>query len=97
MRHYFVYTVVRIALFFAVWGLLTFTGIHWLFTGILAAVIAMLISILALSGMRQSVAIDLEESAKERAKKREGKKTRSALDAEAEDTALDASEAANRG
>ena len=94
MRNYVLYSIIRLALFAGVWALLYFLmpGVHWLFTGILAAVIAMLISILALGKLRQGVAVNLEHSVDARRDKRRDLKTEAELDAEAEDSLLDRGE-----
>ena len=94
MRNYVLYSIIRLALFAGVWALLYFLmpGVHWLFTGILAAVIAMLISILALGKLRQGVAANLEHSVDARRDKRRDLKTEAELDAEAEDSLLDRGE-----
>ncbi len=94
MRNYVLYSIIRLALFAGVWALLTFLmpGVHWLFTGTLAAVIAMLISILALGKLRQGVAANLEHSVEARREKRRGTKTEAELDAEAEDDLIDRGE-----
>ncbi|ANP27031.1 hypothetical protein DAD186_04760 [Dermabacter vaginalis] len=94
MRNYVLYSIIRLALFAGVWALLYFLmpGVHWFFTGILAAVIAMLISILALGELRQGVAANLEHSVEARRDKRRDLKTEAELDAEAEDSLLDRGE-----
>lgn len=94
MRNYVLYSIIRLALFGGTWALLSFLmpGVHWFFTGILAAVIAMLISILALGRLRQGVATNLEHSVEKRREKRRGTKTDAELDAEEEDSLLDRGE-----
>lgn len=94
MRNYVLYSVIRLALFAGVWALLYFLmpGVHWLFTGTLAAVIAMLISILALGKLRQGVASNLEHSVEKRREKKRGHKSDAELDAEEEDSLIDRGE-----
>ena len=94
MRNYVLYSVIRLALFVGVWALLYFfmPGVHWLFTGTLAAVIAMLISILALGQLRQGVASNLEHSVEERREKKRSHKSDAELDAEEEDSLIDRGE-----
>lgn len=94
MRSILLYTVLRLGLFFGIWALLSLTGIHWMFTGILAAVIAMLISVLALSRIRQSVALRLEKTVARTAEKSAEKTSDTDLDAEEEDAIIDATRAA---
>lgn len=89
MRSFLIYSVVRLAIFAAVWFLLSFTGIHWMFTGVLAAVVAMLISVLFLGKLRQRLAIDVQGRVQDRAKKRQGRKSEYDLDADAEDSVID--------
>lgn len=89
MRSFLIYSVVRLAIFAAVWFMLSFTGIHWMFTGVLAAVVAMLISVLFLGKLRQRLAIDVQGRVQDRAKKRQGRKSEYDLDADAEDSVID--------
>lgn len=85
MRSFLIYAAARLTIFGAVWWLLSFTGIHWMYSGILAAVVAMLISVLFLGKLRQALAINVQGRMRDRADKRRKRKTPSDLDAEAED------------
>lgn len=89
MRSILLYSAVRLALFALIWWLLSFTGIHWMFTGILAAVIAMLLSVLLLGRLRQSLALDMQEKIRTRNEKHRGHKSEADLDAEDEDRELE--------
>ncbi len=89
MRSFLIYSAARLAIFGAVWWLLSFTGIHWMYSGILAAVVAMLISVLFLGKLRQALAINVQGRMRDRADKRRKRKTSSDLDAEAEDRDID--------
>ena len=85
MRSFLIYAAARLTIFGAVWWLLSFTGIHWMYSGILAAVVAMLISVLFLGKLRQALAINVQGRMRDRADKRRKRKTPSDLDAEAEE------------
>ena len=85
MRSFLIYAAARLTIFGAVWWLLSFTGILWMYSGILAAVVAMLISVLFLGKLRQALAINVQGRMRDRADKRRKRKTPSDLDAEAED------------
>lgn len=88
MRSFLAYSVIRLGIFGVVWALLSLTGIYWLHTGIMAAVIAMLISILFLGRQRQAVAVELQERTSKRREKRLSAKTEAEIDAEEEDALI---------
>lgn len=85
MRDLFVYAVVRLAIFGAIWGVLALIGMPWYIAGVLAALISMLISILLL-GRARGRAADRWREADERRRERRGE-ARDA-DADEEDSLL---------
>ena len=89
MRSFLLYSLARIALFVLVFWLLLFTEIHWMFAGILAAVIAMLISILALGRLRQAAATDVQQGVRRRVERGRLKKSDAEHDAEEEDAIIE--------
>lgn len=92
MRSYFLYSLIRLALFAAVWALLFVLlpkSIPWIYSGILAAVVAMLISILLLGKPRQAVASELQGKVQDMQAKRQQTRTLAEQDADAEDALLD--------
>jgi len=56
MRDVLLYSVLRLGIFLLVWVALIAAGIHYLLAGALAALIAMLLSILLLRGPREGAA-----------------------------------------
>lgn len=94
MRSALFFALLRLAILGVVWFLLTvlMPDAAWFWTGILAAVIAMLISIPLLGRQRQAVAEELERRNEERQGKRAGIRTASELDADEEDALLGSQE-----
>ena len=62
MRDMVLYGVLRLALWAVIWWLLTVAGMGVILAGVLAALIAMLISILALNRLRDSAAMRWKEA-----------------------------------
>src|SRR5690625_4653629 len=89
MRDMVLYGVLRLALWAVIWWLLTVAGMGVILAGVLAALIAMLISILALNRLRDSAAMRWKEADDRR---RERKGQRLDEDAAEEDALLDEDE-----
>src|SRR5690625_5962446 len=75
MRDMVLYGVLRLALWAVIWWLLTVAGMGVILAGVLAALIAMLISILALNRLRDSAAMRWKE-ADDRRRERKGQRDR---------------------
>lgn len=90
MRDMVLYGVLRLALWAVIWWLLTVAGMGVILAGVLAALIAMLISILALNRLRDSAAMRWKEADDRR---RERKGQRLDEDAAEEDALLDEDDA----
>src|SRR5699024_6498652 len=73
MRDMVLYGVLRLALWAVIWWLLTVAGMGVILAGVLAALIAMLISILALNRLRDSAAMRWKE-ADDRRRERKGQR-----------------------
>lgn len=86
MRDMVLYGVLRLALWAVIWWLLTLADMGVALAGVLAALIAMLISILALNRLRDSAAMRWKE-ADERRRERRGPSVDE--DADEEDSLLD--------
>ncbi|MGP5251665.1 DUF4229 domain-containing protein [Brachybacterium alimentarium] len=87
MREMALFAVIRLALWLGIWWLLTQIQVGVMLAGVLAAVIAMLLSILFLDRLRSKVALRWK-AADDRRRVRRGEKHDE--DAEAEDAYLDA-------
>src|SRR5690606_6096649 len=87
MRPVLLYSVLRLGLFLLVWAALLFAGMHYLLAGAVAALIAMLLSILLLRGPREGAAQRWQEADEARRERRAG--TAADEDAEEEDALLD--------
>lgn len=92
MRSALLFSALRLAIFAVVWFLLTLLmpDAAWFWTGILAAVIAMLISIPLLGQQRQALAETLEQKNEKRQERRARARSASEADADEEDALLDA-------
>src|SRR5690625_7831164 len=90
MRDMVLYWVLRLALWAVIWWLLTVAGMGVILAGVLAALIAMLISTLALNRLRDSAAMRWKEADDRR---RERKGQRLDEDAAEEDALLDEDDA----
>lgn len=86
MRDMVLYSILRLALWAVIWWLLTVAGMGVILAGVLAALIAMLISILALNRLRDSAAMRWKE-ADDRRRERKGPEVDE--DASEEDALLD--------
>lgn len=86
MRDMVLYGILRLALWAVIWWLLTVAGMGVILAGVLAALIAMLISILALNRLRDSAAMRWKE-ADDRRRERKGPDVDE--DASEEDALLD--------
>lgn len=92
MKSFLLFTTVRILIFLASFALLYLllpSSVPWIYSGILAAVVAMLISILFLARPRQALAEDLQEQIKDYKAKRGQKISAAEADALAEDSYLE--------
>lgn len=85
MREMAVYSLIRLALWVVIWWLLTLLDIGVALAGVLAALIAMLLSILFLNRVRDAAAMRWK-AAHDRRRQRKGEKIDQ--DAEAEDALL---------
>ncbi|MBB5830591.1 DUF4229 domain-containing protein [Brachybacterium aquaticum] len=70
MRPFLLYAVVRLGLWIAIWWLLTLLDIGVMLAGVLAALIAMLISILFLDRLRDAAAMRWKDAHERRVAKR---------------------------
>lgn len=86
MRPFLVYAVIRLGLWVLIWWLLTLMGVGLMLAGVLAALLAMLISILFLDRLRDAAARRWK-AADERRAERRGQAVDE--DAEFEDSLLD--------
>ncbi len=93
MRDVLVYSVIRLALFGALWWVLANVGVGFYLAGIIAALIAMLVSILFLGRPRERAAERWQQADERR---RERRKTKRDEDADEED-ALVGEESAESG
>lgn len=87
MRDVLLYTVIRLALWGALWWILTQVGIGVYLAGVLAALIAMLLSIVLLNPLRDRAAMRWK-AADDRRRERKGEQRDE--DADQEDAILDA-------
>lgn len=90
MRHFLLYAVIRLGLWVLIWWLLTLLDVGLMLAGVLAALIAMLISILFLDRLRNAAAMRWKAADERRAQRREQDIDE---DAEFEDSLLDGGEA----
>ena len=90
MRHFLLYSVVRLGLWAVLWWVLTLFDVGVVLAGVLAALIAMLLSILFLDRLRGAAAMRWKAADERRARRREGEIDE---DAEYEDSLLDEAEA----
>ena len=90
MRHFLLYAVVRLGLWAVLWWVLTLFDVGVVLAGVLAALIAMLLSILFLDQLRGAAAMRWKAADERRARRREGEIDE---DAEYEDSLLDEAEA----
>ncbi|ACU86212.1 hypothetical protein Bfae_24210 [Brachybacterium faecium DSM 4810] len=90
MRHFLLYAVVRLGLWAVLWWVLTLFDVGVVLAGVLAALIAMLLSILFLDRLRGAAAMRWKAADERRARRREGEIDE---DAEYEDSLLDEAEA----
>lgn len=86
MRHFLLYAVVRLGLWLLLWWLLTLLDVGVMLAGVLAAAIAMLLSIVFLDRLRSAAALRWK-AADERRAQRRGPEVDE--DAEYEDGVLD--------
>lgn len=93
MRDILLYSVLRIVLFGALWGLLIVAGFHYLIAGIVAAVVALLASVLFLRTPRAGAAESWRAADEARREKRAG--IAEDPDAQDEDALLDAEDEAS--
>lgn len=93
MREMVVYAVLRLALFGAVWWLLTLLDIGVMLAGVLAALLSMLVSILVLNKVRDRAAMRWKDADDRRRAKRGPMVDE---DAEHEDALLDSAESSGR-
>lgn len=70
MRQFLLYAVLRLGLWIALWWLLTLVGVGVMLAGVLAALIAMLLSILFLDRMRDAAAMRWKAADERRREKR---------------------------
>ena len=94
MRHFLLYAVIRLGLWALIWWLLTLVGVGVMLAGVLAALIAMLLSILFLDRLRDAAAMRWKD-AHERRVERRGVKVDE--DAEYEDSLFEESPQADAG
>lgn len=86
MRHFLLYAVIRLGLWAVIWWALTLLGVGVALAGVLAALIAMLISILFLERLRNAAAMRWKAADERRAERRGADVDE---DAEYEDALLD--------
>lgn len=84
MRHFLLYAVIRLGLWVLIWWALTLLDVGVLLAGVLAALLAMLISILFLDRLRDAAAMRWKAADDRRAERRSPDE-----DAEYEDAMLD--------
>lgn len=94
MRSFLLYAVVRLGLWVLIWWLLTLVGLAVAVAGVAAALLAMLISILALEPLRHAAAMRWKDAHEARVAKRGEVHDE---DAEFEDAVLDEAESAQPG
>jgi len=70
MRQFLLYAVIRLGLWIALWWVLTVAGVGVMLAGVLAALIAMLISILFLDRLRDAAAMRWKTAHERRVEKR---------------------------
>lgn len=70
MRQFLLYAVIRLGLWIALWWVLTVSGVGVMLAGVLAALIAMLISILFLDRLRDAAAMRWKLAHERRVEKR---------------------------
>ncbi|MGP9539524.1 DUF4229 domain-containing protein [Brachybacterium sp. AOP43-C2-M15] len=70
MRHFLLYAVIRLGLWALLWWLLALAGVGVMLAGVLAALIAMLISILFLDRLRDAAAMRWKAADERRAERR---------------------------
>ncbi|OFT50246.1 hypothetical protein HMPREF3159_12250 [Brachybacterium sp. HMSC06H03] len=70
MRQFLLYAVIRLGLWIALWWVLTVAGVGVMLAGVLAALIAMLISILFLDRLRDAAAMRWKAAHERRVEKR---------------------------
>ncbi|HEX7352379.1 DUF4229 domain-containing protein [Brachybacterium sp.] len=86
MRDFLLYAVIRLGLWALIWWVLTLVDVGVMLAGVLAALLAMLISILFLDRLRQGAALRWKAADERRAQRRGADVDE---DAEYEDTLLD--------
>ena len=89
MRQFLLYAVIRLGLWVLIWWLLTLLDVGLMLAGVLAAFLAMLISILFLDKLRGAAAMRWKDANERRAQRREEEIDE---DAEFEDSLLDSPE-----
>ncbi|AXK45836.1 DUF4229 domain-containing protein [Brachybacterium saurashtrense] len=89
MRHFLVYAVIRLGLWLLLWWVLALAGVGIMLAGVLAALIAMLLSILFLDRLRNAAALRWKAADERRAARRGPEVDQ---DAEYEDSVLDDAE-----
>ena len=89
MRQFLLYAVIRLGLWVLIWWLLTLLDVGLMLAGVLAAFLAMLISILFLDKLRGAAAMRWKDANERRAQRREEETDE---DAEFEDSLLDSPE-----
>lgn len=89
MRDLLVFSLLRLGIFALLWWVLTLVGLHYLLAAAVAALVAMLISILFLGHARDRAAMRWKD-ADDRRHERRGE--RRDVDADAEDAFVDATE-----
>lgn len=89
MRHFLLYAVIRLGLWALIWWVLTLFDIGVMLAGVLAALIAMLLSILFLDRLRGAAAMRWKAADERRAERRGAQVDQ---DAEYEDSVLDDAE-----
>ena len=94
MRSFLLYAVVRLGLWVLIWWLLTLMGLGVAVAGVAAALLAMLISILALEPLRNAAAMRWKDAHEARVAKRGEVHDE---DAEFEDAVLDEAETTDPG
>lgn len=70
MRQFMLYAVIRLGLWALIWWLLTLLGVGVMLAGVLAALIAMLLSILFLDRLRDSAAMRWKDAHERRVERR---------------------------
>lgn len=70
MRHFLLYAVIRLGLWGLIWWALTLFGVGVMLAGVLAALIAMLLSILFLDRLRNAAAMRWKAADERRAERR---------------------------